>query len=346
MKRSFTQGILLVLGLLVLPIACSQKIAVTAPPIRVQVERATRSTGVESFTYSGTIEAFETKPLSFAVAGTVARVLVYEGDYVRKGQLLAELNDATMRNALEMAEAGLQRAEDAYNRLKPMHDKGSLPEIKFVEAETGLQQAKASAAIARKNHSDCKLYSPVDGFVGARTIEPGMNVVPGVNALSILNIDSVYARIAVSEREIARTVKGHIASVKVGALGGTTTTGVIHELGVQADPIAHTYKVKILLPNRDHALKPGMICDAGIPIEGSTNGVVLSSEAIRVDEKGRTFVFALDEAGRRATRRYIEGVQLLNDAVAVRAGLSEGQLVVVAGQQKLVDGCLVEIFER
>ncbi|MGB5106690.1 MAG: efflux RND transporter periplasmic adaptor subunit [Candidatus Zixiibacteriota bacterium] len=339
------RDILLTVSMIGLGVGCSGQPELSDSPIRVQVQAAARFNGNESFSYSGAIEASESTPLSFAVTGTTAKVLVSEGDFVLRGQLLAELNDATMKSALQMAQASLDRAEDAYKRLKPMHDNGSLPEIKFVEAETGLQQARAAAAIAQKNLNDCKLYAPVEGFVGSRSIEPGMNVVPGVTAINLLNIDSVSARVSVSEKEIAQIVKDRICSVSVGALRGKTVKGVIDEIGIMADPIAHTYKIKILLPNANHAMKPGMICDARIPIEDAMSGIVVPNQAVRVDEHGRTFVYVVDIVHSKAIRRYVESGRLISSGIEIQDGLRDGQLVVIAGQQKLVDGCLVEIVK-
>ena len=324
-------------------LGCSGKAAETSLPIRVRVERAQVFNGDRAFAYSGTIEAAESTPLSFGVTGTVSRVLVAEGDFVRRGQLLAELNDATLRNAFEISRAALERADDVYKRLRPMYDNGNLPEIKFVEVQTGLQQAKAAVAIAQKNLDDCKLLAPVEGFVGARSIEPGMNVLPGLTAVSILKIDKVLARVSVSEKEIAQIRKGQPAWITVSALGGDTLIGTVDEIGVVADPIAHTYKVKIGLLNNDNAIKPGMICEVRIAVANDGNGVVVPNEAVRVDETGKTFVFGVDETAGNATRKYVETGRLLDDGIEIRQGLSAGEPVVVAGQQKLVDKAAVQV---
>ncbi|MFH2054695.1 MAG: efflux RND transporter periplasmic adaptor subunit [bacterium] len=99
-----------------------------------------------------------------------------------------------------------------------MYDSGSFPEVKLVEVETGFQQATAAAAIGRKNLDDCKLYATVDGFVGARAIEPGLNVSPGFTAIKIVNIEKVCAKVSVSENKIARIKRGEDAQIRVGAL--------------------------------------------------------------------------------------------------------------------------------
>lgn len=330
-------------GVLSFGAGCSGKTELSTSPVKVQVQRAELCSANRSFAYSGTIEAAESTPLSFGVTGTVSRVFVSEGDFVRKGQLLAELNDATMKNAFEMTQAALERAEDGYKRLKPMYDKGSLPEIKFVEVETGLQQARAAAAISQKNLDDCNLYTTVDGFVGTRSIEPGMNVLPGLTAISLLSIDKVFARVSVSENEIAQIEKGRQVSITVGALGGRTYQGVVEEIGVLADPIAHTYKIKIGLSNKDHAIKPGMICEVRISTSDAIDGIVVPNQAVRVDERGKTFVFSVEGTHTNASRKYVETGRLINEGIEIRSGLKGGELVVVAGQQKLVDNSPVQI---
>jgi membrane fusion protein (multidrug efflux system) len=222
-----------------------------------------------------------------------------------------------------------------------MYKNGSLPEIKFVEIETGLQQAKATAAISEEKLDDCNLYAPIEGYIGRRSIEPGMSVLPGIPAIKIIKIDKVIAKVSVSESEISIINKGQKAIITVGALGYKTFAGVVEEIGVVADPIAHTYKIKIGLPNTDHSLKPGMICDARIQTSKTFKGLIIPNQAVQVDEKGETFVFCVDDKQGQANRRNVEIGQLMNGGIELKKGLNPGDRVVVFGQQKLVDGSRV-----
>jgi len=313
-------------------------------PVKVKTQKAEIFNEKESFAYSGTIEESESTPLSFPVNGTVLEVLVSEGDFVRKGQLLAALNDATFKNMYEMSQAALKQAEDAYKRLQPMYRNGNLPEIKFVEVETGLQQARSAASISQKNLDDCKLYAPVNGFVGDRSIEPGMNVLPGVTAINIIKIDKVFAKISISESNIAHIERGQTALITIGALDHKNIEGVVEEIGVVADPIAHTYKIKIAIPNENHSIKPGMICDARIQTSEAFNSVIIPNQAVQVDENGKNFVFSVDANSGKAIANMVEIGRLTNDGIEIKKGLNIGELVVIAGQQKLVNDSNVEII--
>jgi len=312
--------------------------------IEVETEQVKQIDGSEVLAYSGTIEESESIPLSFSVVGSVAKVLVSEGDFVKQGQLLAVLNDETYKNAYEMSLALQKQAEDAYNRLLPMYKNGNLPEIKLVEVETGLQQAKSATLITKKNVDDCKLYSPVDGIVGKRSIEPGMSAIPNLTSITIVKIEKVFARVPVSESEISSIKNGDKAKIKIGALNNSEFTGTVEEIGVMADPIAHTYKIKIGIVNKNLQIKPGMICNVIIKKNNEAKGLFAPSRAVLVDEQGRSFVYFVNN--NKAIRKYVKVGKLLSNGVEIIEGLNDGEQIVVAGQQKLVDNSSVHIVNR
>ncbi len=339
---------LLTAGALIAWQGCSEKTEKTLQnmPVEVEVAQVKESTSAEAYAYSGTLEESESLPLSFSGVGTISRVFVSEGDFVRKGQLVAELNNESYKNAYEMSLASQKQAEDAYKRLQPMYKNGNLPEIKLVEVETALQQAKSATAIAKKSMDDCRLHSPADGIVGKRSMEPGMTAVPNVSAISIVKIDKVFAKVSVSESEISSVKKGSTATIKIGALNNAEFSGTVEEIGVMADPIAHTYKVKIAIANRNREIKPGMICNVTLAKSAITNVLVVPGNAVLVDEKGKSFVYAIDSVQNKAVRKYVTTGRLLKSSVEITNGLQNGEQVVVAGQQKLVDNSPVHIANR
>ena len=312
--------------------------------VNVEVEQAKNMDGSETFSYSGTIEESELIPLSFSTVGSVARVFVSEGDYVKRGQLLAELNEETYKNAYEISSATLKQAEDAYKRLAPMYKNGNLPEIKFVEVETGLQQAKAAAAISKKSLNDCKLYSPVNGVVGKRSIEPGMTAMPNITSINIVKIEKVFACVSIAENEISSIEKGQNADIGIAALNNAEYKGKVEEIGVVADPLAHSYKIKIGIANINGQIKPGMICNVTLNKLGETSSLSVPNQAVLVDEHGRSFVYAVHK--NKAVKKFIKTGKLLTNGIEITEGLNPGEIIVVAGLQKLVDNSSVNIVNR
>ncbi len=313
--------------------------------INVKVEKVRKFDVRESISWSGTIEESESVPLNFAVTGHVEKTLVSEGDYVREGDLLGTLKEGVYIDAKEMSEAALKQAEDAYNRLKPMYDNGNLPEIKLIEVETGLQQARSAASIARRNLEDCRLYAPVNGFIGSKSIEPGMAVAPGLASIEIINISTVYASVSVSEKEISKIKKGQNALISVGALNNSQFGGNVVEAGIVANPLSHTYKIKIAVNNPGHIIKPGMICEVSIDKTVEDDCVVIPNSAVLTDESGRTYVYIISSSTSGAERKYVRTGKFTRDGITITEGLTPDDLVVTAGQHKIDENSTIQIVK-
>lgn len=336
------------LALVIILAGCRARHEAPAPagPIKVIVQRVAPAETGREFAYSGTIVESETLPQSFSVAGTVTKVNVNEGDFIAKGMVLAEIDDTTYRQTLEMTKAAEKQAEDAFNRLSKMYKNGNLPEIKYVEVETGLQKAKAAEAIAEKNVADCRLKSNASGYVGKRSIEPGQVAMPSLDFITIVRIDKVYARIPVPENDVAMLHKGDRTVIRIGALGGKEFEGRIEDIGVMADPLAHSYKIRVAVANPEQVIKPGMVCTASVQGMEKSSGLVIPNQAVLVDETGRNYVYCLDQAGGKASVRFVKLGELLQNGIRIAEGLKEGDSVVVSGQHKLVDGAAVQVVDR
>jgi RND family efflux transporter MFP subunit len=338
-----TQYVSIITGVLLLFAGCGrQQTGDTVAPVNVQVATVTTAGSDEGLKYSGTFEESESIPLTFSQVGTVTKVFVAEGDPVRKGQLLATLDTASYHSTWLLMLASQQQAEDAYTRMTAMHKNGNVPDVKYVEVETGLQKARASAAIAKKNLDDCRLCAPTDGFIAKRSIDPGMTAMPNVVSLTIVRIGKIFARVSVPESEIGAIKRGQKAVVRIGALGIAHEDATVEEIGVVADPIAHSYRVRIAMDNLDLLIKPGMICTATIILAHPAWGVVVPGAAVMVDEAGRNYVYKVVER-KNAVRTSVQTGRLLNTGIEVLAGLKPEDVVVIHGQQRLVDGAPVRI---
>ncbi|HOK99739.1 MAG: efflux RND transporter periplasmic adaptor subunit [Bacteroidales bacterium] len=288
--------------------------------------------------YSGTVEAYRTVPLTFQVSGIVKEVLVQEGDRVKKGQLLAVVDPTDYENVYRASLAKYQQAQDAYERLKTVHEQGSLPEIKWVEITTNLEQARSSMEIAQNNLNKCRLYAPEDGFIGRRNIEPGQSSVAVSSApLELVRIEKVYVKIPIPEQEVNRLRVGQQASFTVMAAGNQTFTGTIHSISPVADMLSRTYTAKILVDNPSYLLKPGMVCDVKVPLEPNSKTLQIPYRAVTTDDKGLTYVFVVDTNTQQAIKRYIQVGLYIGSEVEVLAGLQTGDLVVLDGKEKLSD---------
>jgi RND family efflux transporter MFP subunit len=310
-------------------------------PVKIQTSVVKKSSGVQSLTFSGTILPYQTIPVSFQTAGTVLSVLAEEGNPVKKGQVLAILDKTDFENIFNAAEAQYQQALDAYTRLKEVHAKGSLAEIKWVEMESNLKQAESSMKLAKNNLEKTVLKSPESGIVGRRRIEPGMSSVNILAPFEVVKIDHIYVRLSVPENEISKIKPGMIATFSLPALGDMSFTGKVSVIGVVADALSRTYEVKVLADNPDHIIKPGMICD--LKLEGAQQtGFVVDYRAVSRDNTG-TYVYKVIDNRTRVAKQRVKTGYITSEGIEILAGLEAGDEVVCEGLNKLKDNCKISL---
>ena len=312
---------------------------------RVKVQKVESTSLGESQSYVGTVEASVSIPLSFLTNGTAEKVFVSEGQFVKKGQLLAVLDNESYRNIYQAALAKEEQAQDAYNRMEPLYKKGSLPAIKYVQVKTGLEQARSSAKVARKQLKNCKLYAPADGYIGKKIIEPGMSVIPDNTVFKLVKINKINVNVPIPENQISAIKKGEPVSIQVAALDNRKYAGKVTEIGVLANPLSHTYMIKVELPNPGNALKPGMICQVDIRIPSLSNRILVPMSAIQIQGNGQKFVYVADPVKNIAVHKDVTIGEMVNDDVVIKSGLSKGALLITEGYQKINDGSSIKIIK-
>jgi len=331
---------------MVLVALCScgeKKQAVAEQTVRVKVQEIHPEAVNGEQGFSGTIEEASGASLSFASAGTIKRIYVDEGQTVRQGQLIAELDPTTLQNAYTISKTSLEQAQDTYNRMKELHDAGSLPEMQWIQIENQLKSATAQEAIARKSLSDTKLYAPFSGYISSKIAEIGQNVSPGMPIVKLVNIGSVKVKISVPEDDIQRIAQHSSMKVVVPGLGNREFEGQVKERGVSADPRSRTYEVKATIQNHDGQLLPGMICQVFTNYMQGSTGVFVPANLVQLDSDNKTFVWVVN--GERALKREIIIDGESAQGAKVSFGLVAGDKLIVAGQQKVSNGMKVEIVK-
>jgi len=309
--------------------------------VKVQQIQAEVVNGEQGF--SGTIEESSGTSLSFAVTGTIKKIYVSAGQMVAAGQLIAELDPTTLQNAYIIAKTSLEQAQDTYNRMKELHDAGSLPEMQWISIENQLKSAMASEAMSKKSLNDTKLYAPFSGYIASRDGEIGQNAIPGSPIVKLVNIGSVKVKISVPENEVQRIAKGSSMKIIVPALNNREFSGRVTERGVSADPRSRTYEVKATIQNPGSQLLPGMICQAFTNYMQGATGVFVPANLVQLDGNNKTFVWVVN--GGKALKREITINNETAQGVQVSGGLSAGDHIIVAGQQKVSNGMKVEVIK-
>lgn len=171
--------------------------------IPVEIVKVTKTVPVDTRNYMGTVKGVVSSSINFQVIGNVGRVLVGKGQKVREGQPLTMLDKATSENAYNVSAASLRQAEDVYVRMRTLHENRSLPNMKRVEVESKLEQARSMERTSRKDPEDRNPYASFGGVIGERMVEAGENARPEQPVFSLLRTGTVNVKIAISENGVA-----------------------------------------------------------------------------------------------------------------------------------------------
>lgn len=305
-------------------------------PLNVVTEKAIMNSTYAQMPYVGVVKEESNTMVSFNGMGILKTLNAREGQTVQKGQLLAVIDDAQAKNALIAAKAALDQALDAEARMRQLHDQNSLPDMKWIEIESKVQQARATYDICKKNVDDCRVYAPVSGVIGSKIMGVGENVLPTEPVLTIMQIGTVKIQVSIPEKEIASINEGTSTNISIEALGGDTFQGGRIEKGVSADAMTHTYNVYIYVPNTDHRLLPGMVASVKFGGEETTPMLTVPVKAVQSGKNG-LFVW-INDGGKAKRVNVVLGETIGNRSVVCGGELNEGMEVVVEGYQKLNEG--------
>ena len=308
-------------------------------PVPAEIEVVSEGVGSVTNVYVGEIIAKADIPLVFPLGGQVTSLQVKSGQRVQEGQVIATVDNTQAKALLESAEAMLNQAEDAWKRLKPVHENGGLSDVKWVEMETNVSKARSMVLSARKRYEDCTLRAPQKGVVNLTSnVEVGQQLNVGQPIGSLLDLSGKKATFTVPESEIGNLLHGDKLEVSLPSLN-TSYKATVDEKSLVATRMAHTYKVTVILDPKAKTdiLLPGMVCRV-VSNSKEASGYIISSSCVQTQQSGHT-VWVLRNG--RVERVPIKIAEFVENGVLVSEGLHAGDTVVSKGYQKMYRGARV-----
>ncbi|MBQ3997915.1 MAG: efflux RND transporter periplasmic adaptor subunit [Paludibacteraceae bacterium] len=290
--------------------------------------------------YVGAIEPAHSTPLSLQTTGRVVEIAVKNGQRVTQGQTILAVDNTQALNALRTAEASLRHAQDGFDRVSKVHDKGVVSDQKMVEIESQLAQARSLYEAAQQQLKECTLTAPCEGVIDGLNMVIGQTVLPGTTLCTILDMRAYSVRFTVPEAEIgALPDKGQVVCEAIHAELPITIT----ERGITANPLTHTYEVVADIKDKAEGLKAGMVAVVKLKANSqqltASQNIVIPANCILLKPEGAT-VWVVEDG--KAARRLVTVDGYQADGVRVTEGLQEGDQLITEGYQKLYNGCLVE----
>jgi membrane fusion protein (multidrug efflux system) len=329
-------------GLLLLAPACSKKPQgqFEPPPTLVEVAPATSETVRESFEALGTVEADERVTIASEIDGIARELPFQEGGLVRRGQVLARLNDAELKAEVGRAQALRDQARLNFERAKSLAEQQITSSQERDNAKAALDVAEANLNLARARLAKTQITAPFDGVVGKRNVSPGAFLRAGDVITDLARIGSVKIVFAAPESYLPQLRRGGRVTVSAVAYPDKEFTGNVEVVDPMLDPGTRSARLIARVPNPQAELRPGMSADVRAILE-ERRGVTVPAESIFA-EGDQNFVYKVGPDG-KVQRVAVKLGTRQGGRVEVTAGLAAGDTVVRAGHQKLYEGAKVAV---
>lgn len=329
------------------------------PKVRFPVEVAkVEARSVEYIVAAvGSVEAFEQVQVTARVAGAVEKVHFAEGENVRAGHVLVEIEPErfrlevqSARAALEKAEAQKADAEAGLARRESVDEKNPgliigeeletwRTRVRTVSAE--VSQARSSLNLAELNQRDAFVKAPVSGVIQTRTVQTGQFVQPGTVLATLVQRDPLLLRFEVPEQEAARLKAGMQAHFRVRGIDHDFSARISH-VAESADSASRMVLLTARINDeKREILRPGSFAEVKVPVGGAVESPVIPQTAVRPSERGFLAFVVEDETAKE--RPLTLGMRTLDGQVEVRDGVRAGEILVVRGAEALRDGAPVRV---
>ena len=310
--------------------------------VRVRTASYRKTDYEHTLSFSGEVKAWKAVNLSFNVPGKIDSFYFDEGHGVKKGDLLARLEQDDYRTVRDQSYAQWEKAKRDYERSHRLGKEGSIPEQLVQDAETALKAAAAALEVAELNLKHCLLYAPFNGHVAYRYGEEKEMVAGGQVVFTLMDLSRVLVEVGVPEKNIDRIKKGQKASVNFEAIPGKTFEGAVTQVAVSSLPDIRLFKVEITIQNPKFIVKPGMTAILSIVIDKMEGVFIFSLDAAVLRDGKRAVFLALNGKAKKVT---LEDYIISGDKIIIRDSLPEDGQIITAGQDVLFDGMEISVIK-
>jgi membrane fusion protein, multidrug efflux system len=308
--------------------------------VQVSVMTAEPTSIEDILVLPGETEAWQDVRLSAEQSGVVEWIGVQEGAKVRKGDLLAKINVASLKAGLDRAEAAYQLTDALYQRRKRLAERKIINQEALDHSQTDRSVASGDLEQARLEYEKGFVRAPVDGRINRLFVDKGEFINRGEPLLDLVNVDKVEIDLNVPEMDVRFFQPGQKAGVRVDALPDLHKSGVVAFVAYRADPGTKSFPVKVLVENPGHEIRPGMIARVSL-VRRVIPDAMLVPLFVLVDKGGERLLFVEEDGVARA--RTVELGVISGDRVQILKGLAPGDRLIVKGQTEVEEGMKVKV---
>jgi membrane fusion protein, multidrug efflux system len=306
-------------------------------PATVEVGQAVAVQVSDEVQAVGTLRSRQGVTLRPEVSGRVAQLGFRDGQNVRRGQLMLQLDDTLQRAQLKQAQAQANIAQTNLTRSRELLAQGFVSQSAVDTNEAALQVAEAQVALAQAQLARMRVLAPFDGMAGIRSVDVGEYIKDGADVVSLEDLSSLTVDFRLPERYATRVRTGQTVELTLDAVSGRSFTGRIEALDSLVDTNGRTLLVRARVDNAGSAIKPGMFARGRVVFEVRPDAVMVPEEAL-VPTGGTQFLFKVVDGpeGRKLAQRVEARIGVRQPGrVEILEGVAPGDLVVTAGQARL-----------
>lgn len=279
--------------------------------------------------------------------GTLERVFVKEGQQVRKGEILAKIDDGGMAQQVAQLEATTSLAKTTYERQKRLWEQKIGSEIQFLQTKTNYEAQKNTLAQLKKQLDKATIRAPFSGVIDDVVKDQGTVVSPGPGSeiFRIVNLGNMYIEADVPETYIANINQGKDVIIEFPILGKTLET-TVRQTGNFINPANRTFKVEIGVPNKDKSIKPNLTAKLKINDYTSPEAILIPQSIISENAEGKQYVYVVKDIHGdtgNAKQVVVKTGKTQGDIIEILEGVSVGDLLIKAGARSVKDGQEVKI---
>ncbi len=309
-------------------------------PAAVEVAQAQAITITDDVVAVGSLRSNQGVMLRPEVSGRVVKLGFADGQRVKRGQLLVQLDDTLQQAQLKQAEAQASIARTNLQRSRELLGEGFVSQSAVDQNGAALEVAESQVALARAQLARLKVLAPFDGTAGIRAVDVGDYLKDGADIVNLEDLSSLKVQFALPERVVGRLRVGQAVDVAVDALPGRSFKGRVQAIDSQVDANGRALQVVAQVENAGALLKPGMFARPRVVFAVREGAVVVPEEAL-VPVGGKQLIFRLADGadGKKVAQRIDAQLGLrLPGRVEVLQGLKAGDTVVTAGHARLLRG--------
>ncbi|MCX2718732.1 efflux RND transporter periplasmic adaptor subunit [Lentiprolixibacter aurantiacus] len=282
--------------------------------------------------------------------GTLLKVYVKEGQQVKKGQLLAVIDDGGMESQLEQLRTQAALAKTTYERQKRLWDQKIGSEIQFLQAKTNFEATRNTVEQAESQLAKSRITAPFSGIIDDVIQDEGTVVSPGtgVAVFRIVNLSDMYISVDVPESYLEGVTKGKEVKVYFPVLGDSITTRV-RQTGNFINPVNRSFNVEIPVPNQTGNIKPNLTARVQINDYSNAEAILIPQSVISENAEGEQYVYLAsntsDDAFAEATKMIVKTGRTQGDLVEVLSGIRAGDQIIKEGARTVREGQQIQIIQ-